>query len=238
MFKKIAAAALCLLLFSVSGCKSEKTASIPSEPEVVSEVSSVVEPVYYVNRLTGEQNLSQEAANQVPVAIMINNISQAQRVQTGVNKADIVYETEVEAGITRLMAVYQDIASVGRIGTIRSARYAYVDLALGHGAIYLHHGQDEKYCGPHLRDITHYTVGTNNCGKRISNGLSSEHTLYTDGKGVYNSFVKGKTAKKTENWQNFADSETAVALNGGSCTNVNIPFSASYKTGFVYDSGT
>lgn len=73
---------------------------------------------------------------------MINNISTAQPVQTGLNKADIIYETEVEGGITRLMAVFQDITTAEKIGTIRSARYPYVDLAMGHNAIFIHCGQD------------------------------------------------------------------------------------------------
>jgi len=235
MFKKIAAAALCLLLFSVSGCKSEKTASIPSEPEVVSEVSSVVEPVYYVNRLTGEQNLSQEAANQVPVAIMINNISQAQRVQTGVNKADIVYETEVEAGITRLMAVYQDIADLDKIGTVRSARYPYVDLALGHNAVYVHCGQDPTYCAPHLKDIDHLSIDTNSKGaKRISNGLKSEHTLYALAGDLWESINENfdTSVSRVAPWVNFTDE--ALTLDGGAATSVSVPFPAA-TTNFTYD---
>ena len=80
---------------------------------------------------------------------MINNISVAQSVQTGLSKADIVYETEVEGGITRLLAVFQDITAAEKIGTIRSARYPYVDLAMGHNAIYVHCGQDGTYCEPH-----------------------------------------------------------------------------------------
>ncbi|MBR4072569.1 MAG: DUF3048 domain-containing protein [Clostridia bacterium] len=240
MFKKILAVLLCFSLLTVVGCKKENNQSEVSEPqEILSEVSSVVpQPVYYVNPLTGVKNLSEEVSKQVPVAIMINNINLAQGVQAGVGAADIVYETEVERGITRLMAVYQDIASVGRIGTIRSARYVYVDLALGHKAIYLHHGQDETYCRPHLKDIKHYTVDTNNCGKRISNGKSREHTLYTDGKGVYNSFVKGNKIDNPTQWQNFAEGETQVTLDGGTATKINVPFSSSYVTGFTYDAAT
>jgi len=240
MFRKIIALMLCISLLTVVGCKKENNESTVSEiKEVVSEVSSVPEPTYYLNPLTGEVDLTEEGmSKQVPVAIMINNIDLAQSVQAGVGQADIVYETEVEGGITRLMAVYQDIQNVGRIGTIRSARYVYVDLALGHKALYLHHGQDSKYCAPHLKDIKHYTVDENNCGKRIRNGKSSEHTLYADGKGVYNSFVKGKTLDNPSMWQNFAADGTTVTLTGGSATKVSVPFSTSYNTSFTYDAIT
>jgi hypothetical protein len=133
----------------------------------------------FVNPLTGLENLeSEEIAYRRPVAVMINNISVAQKVQTGLTQADIVYETEVEGGITRLMAVFQDITKVQQFGTVRSARYPYVDLAMGHNAIYVHHGQDNTYCAPHLKDTQAFTIHENNAGARIKNGLATEHTLY------------------------------------------------------------
>ncbi|MBE6733710.1 MAG: DUF3048 domain-containing protein [Ruminococcaceae bacterium] len=236
MLKKISIVFICFLMAFCVGC-GEKEVSVDSS--TVSSTSSkdkpIEKPVYYTNLLTGEKNLSEEVAKNRPVAIMVNNISIAQAVQTGVNKADIVYETEVEGGITRLMAVFQNVGAVGRIGTIRSARYVYVDLALGHNAVYLHCGQDPVYCAPHLKDIEHYTVDTGNIGKRISNGLASEHTLYTEGNKVYNTFVKGKTVKNSNTWQKFADEKTEVKLTGGAATKINVPFSTSYNTGFDYD---
>ena len=239
MLKKISILFICVLMVLCAGCKKNSDLSAESS-EVSASATQKPEPkpVYYTNLLTGEKNLSEDVAANRPVAIMINNISVAQAVQTGVNKADIVYETEVEAGITRLMAVFQNVGSVGRIGTIRSARYVYVDLALGHNAVYLHCGQDGTYCAPHLKDVEHYTVDSGNIGKRISNGLASEHTLYTEGADVYNTYVKGKTSNSTTTWQTFADENTQVKLTGGVANKINVPFSASYNTGFDYDSAT
>ena len=153
MSKKIFSLVVCLLILLLSGCsEAPERLSVDKGDEPSSTVKEP-EPVLYKNPLTGISELSKDKADDRPVAIMINNIAVAQPVQTGINKADIVYETEVEGGITRLMAVYQDVTKAERIGSIRSARYAYVDLALGHNAIYLHRGQDEVYCGPHLNDI-------------------------------------------------------------------------------------
>lgn len=235
MFKKLSILFLCLILLTLTACsgKNGKTEVSTSEPE-----PSSVTPTYYQNPLTGEVNLSLELSKQQPTAVMINNISIAQKVQTGVGDADIVYETEVEGGITRLMAVYQNIQNAGTIGTIRSARYVYVDLALGHDAIYLHHGQDPIYCAPHLKHIEHYTVGTNNCGVRKSNGLSSEHTLYTEGSKVFSTFVKAENSKERKSWQKFADEDKSLTLTGGACTELNVPFSSTYNTGFKYNATT
>lgn len=236
MLKKLLAGIMCLSLVLAVGCsKGDDKLSVdvgdtPSVPEVV-------EPEYAVNPLTGLENLDPEKANNRPVAITVNNLSQAQAVQTGVGKADIVYETEVEGGITRLVAVYQDTTKVEKIGTIRSARYAFVDIALGHNAIYVHHGQDSFHAPALLNKVNRLVIGTNNGGVRISNGLASEHTLYGYGEGIWNSIVNAGFNTKTEStktWQNFADEKKSVR-HSTAATSVSVPFSTSYKTTFNYD---
>lgn len=242
MFKKLTVTGLALLMLLCAGCgqKVDNESSTPVDTQVSDITSSEEEPVYYTNPLTGVVELDAGVADRRPVAIMINNIAKAQGVQTGLCDADIVYETEVEGGITRLMAVYQDVSKVERIGTIRSARYAYIDLAMGHNAIYIHCGQDPNYAKPHLKDVNHIDISEQNYGKRISNGLSSEHTMYTYG----NTLWKGLTSKfKTENkgadmWQSFAAEDETVTLAGGVANAVTVPFSNSYKTRFTYDGAT
>ena len=64
-----------------------------------------------------------------PFAIMINNIEYAFDHQIGVSKADVVYEALAEGGITRMMAIYQDVSKVKKIGSVRSARHYYVQFA-------------------------------------------------------------------------------------------------------------
>ena len=241
MSKKVIALLLCLSLFMLAAC-SDKTErlSVDEGDEPQSSVASETEPVLYKNPLTGISELTEDKADDRPVAIMINNITTAQPVQAGLNKADLIYETEVEGGITRLLAVYQAVSKAGTIGTIRSARYPYVDLALGHNAIYLHHGQDNTYCGPHLKDIDDINISESNYGFRTKNGLASEHTLYTEGSKLWNGLVsdKVKTERGTDKaWVSFADANAPVTLENTAST-VSIPFSTSYKSVFKYDSAT
>ena len=237
IMKKILLLLLCLILCLFAGCaENQDRLSVDKgeEPETVSEVPVVT----YKNPLTGVSGLSEDKADDRPIAIMINNISTSQPVQTGLSKADIVYETEVEGGITRLMAVFQDVTAAEKIGSIRSARYPYVDLALGHNAVYLHRGQDEKYCGPHLKDIDDIDINENNYATRLKNGLSNEHTLYTYGQKLWSGLVNDgyKTERgSSDPWVKFADEESPVALENPANT-VSVPFSASYKTVFKYDS--
>ena len=240
MIKKLTAAGLSLLLLFAIGCgKAQTTSSEPdiSEPEVSSE--TMPEPEFAINPLTGIENLELGAENKRPVAIMVNNINKAQAVQAGVGAADIVYETEVEGGITRLMAVYQDVSKVPQIGTIRSARYVYIDLAMGHNAFYVHHGQDPNYAASHLKDASAFTVGENNCGKRIKNGLASEHTLYTFGDKLWDCLkAKYKSEQTPEMWQNFVTEEEAFVPTGGFANTVLVPFSNAQKSKFTYNEET
>ena len=239
MLKKVLPVLLCLTICLLAGCsKNNDRLSVDKGDEPsISETESA--PVLSKNPLTGISELTADKADDRPVAIMINNINIAQPVQTGLNKADIIFETEVEGGITRLLAVFQDVAKAERIGTIRSARYPYVDLALGLNAIYLHAGKDDTYCAPHLNDIddidllikSHY-------GFRVKNGLASDHTLYTEGGELWNNLVKDgvKTERGSNSeWVSFAEEDAPVALENAAST-VSVPFSASYKTVMKYDS--
>lgn len=198
-----------------------------------------------VNPLTGVVDLdSEEKANQRPVAIMIENSNISIPVQTGLSKADVIYETETEGGITRLMAVYQDISSLERIGNIRSARYAYVDLALGHNAVYIHCGQDPTYCAPHLKNIDDMSVDgkfdkkSADGAQRYQNGTKGdEHKLYVWAGDLWSSINKkfNTTMTNAPLWQDFTDEK--LTLEDGSATSVSIPFPAS-TTKFTYDSST
>ncbi len=230
MLKRILAAALCLLLFLLVGCGKGPDASSDSTPALQIDTS--------INNLTGLKDINPADSAMRPVAVMINNVPIAQGVQTNVNKADIVYETEVEGGITRLMAVFKDFSKVGQLGSVRSARYAYVDLALGHDAVYLHCGTDPRYCKPHLNDIDHISIDVNYEGvRRIKNGRSSEHTLYVFGDTFSQTIAKkfDATTKKVAPWQNFTDEK--LVLDGGSAKSVTVKFPAQ-SSGFTYDEAT
>ncbi len=74
-----------------------------------------------------------------PFAIMINNLSVARPLHSGLQDAYILYEFMVEGGITRYLALFKD-KDTERIGSIRSARDYYIDYALENDAIYVHWG--------------------------------------------------------------------------------------------------
>lgn len=228
---------MCLCLFALAGCtKANPSLSVDKGDEPVIS-SQPVSDERQVNPLTGLKDIESDKISRRPVSVMINNLNIAQPVQTGLSQADIVYETEVEGGITRLLAVYQDITAVDRVGTIRSARYAFVDLAMGHNSIYIHCGADPTYCTPHLKDLDDISVSAEKYATRISNGLATEHTLYAYGDTLWKglSGAGWKTAAtSTKSWQNFADEAAPVTL-PETASNVCVAFSSNIKSSFAYN---
>lgn len=81
---------------------------------------------------------SEKEADGRAVAVMVNN-HPAARPQSGLNKADIVYEVLAEGNVTRFLAIFQS-EQPERIGPVRSARDYYIELAKGYDSLYVAHG--------------------------------------------------------------------------------------------------
>ncbi len=77
-----------------------------------------------------------------PLAIMVEN-SEGARPQSGLDKANIIYEVLAEGGITRFLAIYYD-QDAEEVGPIRSARPYFVSKSLEHQAVYIHVGGSEE----------------------------------------------------------------------------------------------
>lgn len=253
-FRLLSIVTACFVLFSFAGCKANEVATNPDlSSETASEATSsnsksaIETGDGIINPLTGIKGLSESAVGKRPVAIMINNISVAQDIQAGLSKADIIYEAYAEGGITRLLAVFKDVNNMPRVGSVRSARYSYVDLAMGHDAIYTHAGKNKTQCEPYMAsqklDNFDLNSGTTSAyGFRVQNGKSSEHTLYTDGKTLSKGYtdLKWRTTLNKEEalWQNFVDENSPVTPNGGTCTDLSVKMSGAYISNFKYDSAS
>lgn len=238
MFKKFLAAVCCVALIFIVGCDNDVVYDNLSDYD--NEISESENNDLLVNPLTGVADVSKEVASRRPVAIVVNNTTKAQGVQTGLNQADVIFESEVEGGITRLLAVYQDITDLDKVGTVRSARYHFVEIALGLDAVYCHCGQN-TYAKNLLDQTDHLSIETNKFGgERIKNGTSAiEHTLYVNAAPLWSSISQKFDTKASCNktFANFAPSDETVTLNGGTATSVKVPFPIK-DTDFVYDGAT
>ena len=229
-----------IMLFTLSACGGADNPTV-DEPDdgTSSQPAEDNTSKFAVNPLTGEQTLDPAAAGKKPVAIMINNVSVAQKVQSGISSADVVFETEVEGGITRLLAVFSDVSKVGKIGTLRSLRVPYADIACGMDALLFYHGMDEDYCRPHVKsiDLTYTAIDNAKYCNREENGLAYEHRLYTSGDRVAQLIAdKGlDDSGSTTPWLSFSSSADKTAAGATAANKAIVKFTNSNATHFVYD---
>ena len=218
-------------------------------PAPSEEVTPSPEPVSpYVNPLTGEA-IDEKMVGQKPLAIMLNNIKAAMP-QQGNSQADIIYEVLAEGGITRMLGLYQDISDLGTIGSVRSARLYYWELALGHDAIFVHAGgSDEFYENKSAAGLStidgvrgYYSYATTGLFWRDRERISGkyyafEHSLVTDGEHL-NSILssRGELGAHSDDYR-YEISFTAdgTPTNGQSALIVTAPFSGYKSTVFRYD---
>jgi hypothetical protein len=90
-----------------------------------------------INPLTG---LRAETLPNRVVQFSIDNVEAIP--QSGLSKADIIYEMPAEGGLTRLQAMFYG-ESPDVVGPIRSARPYFIDMAREYSAIFVHHGASE-----------------------------------------------------------------------------------------------
>lgn len=87
-----------------------------------------------INSLTG---LRAETLPNRVVQVSIDNVDCIP--QSGLSKADIIYELPAEGGLTRLQALFYG-GTPDVVGPIRSARPYFIDLAREYKAVFVHHG--------------------------------------------------------------------------------------------------
>ena len=196
--------------------------------EAVKETESALPAGEMYSYLTGEP-VSEIIGKQRPYAIMINNI-ETSLPQSGVSQAEMIYEAQVESGITRLMAVFQDVDNIEKIGSIRSARHYYIDFANDNDAIYVHYGQS-KYALSRIEDdnimTIHVLSGYESKVFYRSSDRKAPHNVYTTGKMLAEGLeVTGLTRDYPEGYTprlqfNHVDTELKDGINA---QKVNIPF--------------
>jgi nitrate reductase NapE component len=129
--------ALIGLFYFIAKSKDNKT-SETSNTALQSEIKSNDESDYVTRKIDGIKVLTGEDNNFL-MALMIDNHSDA-RPPSGLASAHLVFEAEVEGGITRIMGVFSAGQELTEIGPIRSARPYFVDWARELSALYAHVG--------------------------------------------------------------------------------------------------
>lgn len=189
-----------------------------------------------------------------PLGIMIENHAEA-RPQSGVSRADIVYEAVAEGGITRFLAIYycQDTPVVG---PVRSARTYYVDFLSPYGdyPLYAHVGgantpgpadalsQIGEYGWNQYNDLNQFSVGFPTFWRdyeRVGHPVATEHTMYSTTTKLWNLAAKERKLtdvnEEGDRWdKNFTPFEFKDdARNGGTISPQYYFWSGSLKNDYT-----
>lgn len=192
-------------------------------------------PIYY-SLLTGETVPDEISVTQPVTAIMIENSPDA-RPQSGLKKAEIVYEAIAEGGITRFLALYQQ-NKPELIGPVRSLRMYYVDWLTPYNASIAHIGGSQKALktvrSGSYRDIDQFFNA--NYYWRATDRYAP-HNVYTS----FSKLAELNTKKgyASSNPLPFARADDAKKLPKQDAKQVNLTISGPiYNSSYVYDPAT
>jgi len=168
-----------------------------------------------------------------PISVIIEN-APAARPQSGLSKADIVYEIMAEGGITRFLAIYNE-GVADNVGPVRSARPYFVMKALEHNAFFAHAGGSvEAYV--YMKEMNIDTIDEFKYFQAFwrTKDRNAPHNLYTSISNLrnqaqrlgYNKPVKGG---------GFPIRSPQEALGTVNAPEVDIVYTDDYRVKFTWD---
>lgn len=223
---------LAFFLLWMSGCS--RTANAPSEQiDEGHEVESVVEQEEpkAINPLTG-LFMTKDREGRRPIAVMIENEKKA-RPQSGLDKADVVYEVLAEGGITRFLAIYLGV-DAQEIGPVRSARPYFIDFAMEYDPIYVHYGGSPQAYLDLKRNshIAHIDGIYDDVTFWRDKSRKAPHNAYTSTENIVKTAEKRGFLKTTElSFWDFAEETTSY----GGLAEFELKYSGNYRVKYVYD---
>lgn len=242
MNKYVALIIVFLLLIATVACGKNNEELVEPEEEFVvqeeTEPEPTVEPVVteillpFKTPLTGMP--SSKLIDARIAMVIIENHSQA-RPQTGLDKADMVYEILAEGGITRFAAFYQS-EYPENVGPVRSIRPYFLRLSEGFEALIVHAGwspeaqsiiQKEK-----LPSINGLTWEPKFFWR--SKDRKAPHNMYTDFDNIKEAAQKLKL-KETAKSPQFMFKGKNEEAKGEAATEIEIKYNSSYRVGYQYD---
>lgn len=132
--------------FTPSATYTATATFTPSPTETPTLTPTTIGPFQYpenINSLTGLPFPDEAARNRRNLIVKISNYPWIVRPQSGLSYADVVYEYEVEGGVTRFAAIYRSHGA-DYVGSIRSARLPDLELVVMYNALLAYSGANDN----------------------------------------------------------------------------------------------
>ena len=176
---------------AINGAITDNSGTEATEPTTEPTTIPTTEPEVYFDPLNGE--ILDAPFDGRIYASTISNIRDA-LPHVGVTKADILMETFVNGSVVRCLALFSDISDVEALGSTRSTRLMFNDIAQHYNAILTHAGGSSQCLKDATdRGLAHYNVDSlMRQGDPLAQGLAyrdkqykwGEHNLFVIGSGV------------------------------------------------------
>ena len=186
------------------------------------------------NPLTGEIVTGELPSR--PFILSTDNDSGLARPQSGISKADIVYEFPVEGGSSRLEPIYYS-QTPDKIGPSRSARPYFIDMAREYKAVFVHHGWSPQAKAYLQTDVIPY-ISAFTYGNIFyrSTDRYAPHNSYTTGEDV-RALIKEKGWDEPQEVRSFQFLSGGQQQEGAAATDINIDYRVN-KNNYKYDEET
>lgn len=238
MQRRITRTLMLLTLALLAACSPKPADTMPQSeqpPAPIVETPPVAEqpPQYpYTAPFTGLG--SQERLDQRPIMVMINNAPEA-RPQSGLNKADLVYEVLSEGEMTRFLAIFHS-QKPEVIGPVRSIRPYFIQIGAGLDAMLVHAGGSPDALSTLARsDYSHLDEIPNGKYFWREKFRVAPHNLYTKPELIEQAMLD-KGIRMTGELPYFPFlPEDAVITEGEPATKIDLSFHSLNKAGYVYD---
>ena len=179
---------------------------------------------------------TKEMAERRPIGVMVENSSDA-RPQSGLNKADLVYEVVTEGGITRFLAFYQ-CQDASEIGPVRSSRTYYLDWVEELTAFYAHAGGSPDSLARIVRDGI---LDLNHSQKYFwrTSSRPAPHNLYTSTEKLIKYAQSKKYDLKNSGFATWSFKDDAASADRPEFFKFKINFSSpAYLVEYLYNQET
>jgi hypothetical protein len=216
--------ALAVIFLLLTGCSNKTVEPVKEHKEKKVENVKKDPPkfsAYYP--LTGIG--TNENINNRAIAVMVNNHPKA-RPQSGLNKADIVYELLAEGNVTRFLAIFQS-EKPENIGPVRSAREYYIELAKGYDGLFIAHGYSPDAKEKLDRGEIDHLNGMQYDGtlfKRSSDRIAPHNSYITYDKILEGAKKNNYSMEHPPSPIPFLTEAQQAELTGTPATNVTVPY--------------